>query len=108
MARIIIPTPLRKFTDNQATIEVQAIDIRESIHALSSLYPDLKKQLLDETGEIRQFVRIYLGDEDIKVLNNEKTPVTEDAVISIVPAIAGGLTGNSNSISGVSIQVKEQ
>ena len=93
MARIIIPTPLRKFTDNQSTIEVEAIDIRESISALSSLYPDLKKQLLDDTGAIRQFVRIYLGDEDIKVLNNEQTPVTQDAVISIVPAIAGG-TGN--------------
>ena len=91
MARIIIPTPLRKFTNNQSTIEVEAIDIRDSIHALSSLYPDLKKQLLDDTGEIRQFVRIYLGDEDIKVLNNERTPVTQDAVISIVPAIAGGV-----------------
>jgi molybdopterin converting factor small subunit len=91
MARIIIPTPLRKFTNNQATIEVEAIDIRESINALSSLYPDLKKQLFDDKGEIRQFVRIYLGDEDIKVLNNEQTPVTQDAVISIVPAIAGGI-----------------
>ncbi len=92
MAKIIIPTPLRKFTGNQATIEVDAIDIRESINALSSLYPDLKKQLFDDAGEIRQFVRIYLGDEDIKVLNNEQTPVTQDAVISIVPAIAGGIT----------------
>ena len=75
-----------------ATIEVEAINIRESINALSSLFPDLKKQLLDDAGEIRQFVRIYLGDEDIKVLNNEKTPVTHDAVISIVPAIAGGIS----------------
>jgi molybdopterin converting factor small subunit len=91
MPKIIIPTPLRKFTGNQATIQVDAIDIRESINALSSLYPDLKKQLFDDKGEIRQFVRIYLGDEDIKVLNNEQTPVTQDAVISIVPAIAGGI-----------------
>lgn len=91
MPKIIIPTPLRKFTGNQAAIQVDAIDIRESINALSSLYPDLKKQLFDDNGEIRQFVRIYLGDEDIKVLNNEQTPVTQDAVISIVPAIAGGI-----------------
>ena len=91
MPKIIIPTPLRKFTGNQAAIEVDAIDIRESINALSSLYPDLKKQLFDDKGEIRQFLRIYLGDEDIKVLNNEQTPVTQDAVISIVPAIAGGI-----------------
>ncbi len=90
MAKIIIPTPLRKFTDNKATIEVEAIDIRESIKALSDLYPDLKRQLLTETGDIRQFVRIFVGDEDIKVLNNEKTPVTDNAVISIIPAIAGG------------------
>ncbi len=91
MAKIIIPTPLRKFTNNQATIEVEAVDIRESLEALSSLYPDLKNQLMTDRGEIRQFVRIYVGDEDIKVLNNERTPVTEDAVISIVPAIAGGI-----------------
>ncbi len=90
MAKIIIPTPLRKFTGNQATIEVEAVDIRASINALTNLYPDLKKQLLTDTGEIRQFVRIYLGDEDIKVLNSEKTPVTDNAIISIVPAIAGG------------------
>ena len=91
MAKIIIPTPLRKFTNNQSAIEVEAIDIRESMQALSELYPDLKKQLLTETGQIRQFVKIFVGDEDIKVLNNEKTPITHDAVISIVPAIAGGL-----------------
>jgi len=90
MAKIIIPTPLRKFTGNQASIEVEAVDIRASINALTNLYPDLKKQLLTDTGEIRQFVRIYLGDEDIKVLNSEKTPVTDNAIISIVPAIAGG------------------
>ncbi len=90
MAKIIIPTPLRKFTGNQAAIEVDAVDIRESIKALTSLYPDLKKQLLTDAGELRQFVRIYVGDEDIKVLNSERTPVTDDAVISIVPAIAGG------------------
>ena len=90
MAKIIIPTPLRKFTGNQASIEVDAVDIRESINALTNLYPDLKKQLLTDAGEIRQFVRIFLGDEDIKVLNRERTPVTEDAVISIIPAIAGG------------------
>ncbi len=91
MAKVIIPTPLRKFTENQSTLETSGVTILESIHDLTSHYPNLKTHIFDQEGKIRSFVRIYLGDEDIKALDNENTLVRQDSVISIIPAIAGGL-----------------
>ena len=90
MAKIIIPTPLRKFTNNQASVATNGSTIKESINSLAQIYPELQKHLFDTQGDIRNFVRIYLGDEDINQLDRENTPVDEESVISIVPAIAGG------------------
>jgi molybdopterin converting factor small subunit len=90
MATVIIPTPLRKFTENQAQIELTGGTILENIQDLARKYPNIEQHLFDEAGTIRSFVRIYLGDEDINQLDKEQTNVPEDAVISIVPAIAGG------------------
>ncbi len=90
MARIIIPTPLRKFTNNQSSFETQASDIQGAIEDLTTTHSDLAKHLLDDHNQIRSFIRIYLGEEDINVLQKEKTSVSPDATISIIPAIAGG------------------
>jgi len=90
MANIIIPTPLRKFTDNLPTLESGGRTILEVISELAGTFPELKPHLFDDNGELRNFIRIYVGDEDIKALDNEATPVDEHSVISIVPAIAGG------------------
>lgn len=90
MAKIIIPTPLRKFTDNQPSVETESDTVLGSIQALTDKFPELKQHVFDEQGNIRSFVRIYVGDEDIKSLNNEQTEVKEDTTISIIPAIAGG------------------
>ena len=91
MAQIIIPTPLRKFTENQASVATQGDTVLDSIHALTDKHPALKQHILDDQGNIRNFVRIYVGDDDIKSLNNEQTQVKEDTTISIIPAIAGGI-----------------
>ena len=91
MAKIIIPTPLRKFTDNQSTFETSGATVQEAITELTSQHEALAKHLLDSDKNIRSFIRVYVGDEDINELENEATPVAADAVISIVPAIAGGL-----------------
>lgn len=93
MAKLIIPTPLRKFTNNQASIETQGDTVLTSIQELTAQYPELKQHVLDQQGNIRSFVRIYVGDDDIKALNQEHTKVEQDTVISIIPAIAGGLNG---------------
>jgi molybdopterin converting factor small subunit len=90
MAQIIIPTPLRKFTDNQAKIDLNGGTVLESIQDLAQKFPDIEQHLFDDHGQLRSFVRIYLGDEDINQLEKEHTKVDEKAVISIIPAIAGG------------------
>lgn len=91
MAKLIIPTPLRKFTDNQTSLETSGDTVKEAIGSLTELFPDLKKHLLDADGQIRSFVRIYVGDDDIKSLDNEATTLNKDSVVSIIPAIAGGV-----------------
>ena len=91
MAKIIIPTPLRKFTNNQGTIELSGETVIEAVESLGNTYPDIKVHLLDENGSLRNFLRIYVGDEDIKALQNENTLVDDSSIISIIPAIAGGL-----------------
>ena len=91
MATVIIPTPLRKFTNNTAKLNVQANNIQETVDELTLNFPDLKKHLLDEQGQIRSYVNIFVGDEDIRDLQQSQTPIKENTVISIVPAIAGGI-----------------
>ena len=90
MATIIIPTPLRKFTNNTAKLNVQGHTIAQTVNELTVNFPDLKKHLLDDTGQIRSFVNIFVGNDDIRDLEQGNTVVKQDSVISIVPAIAGG------------------
>jgi molybdopterin synthase sulfur carrier subunit len=90
MATIIIPTPLRKFTNNTAKLNVQGDTIAQTVDELTVNFPDLKKHLLDDTGQIRSFVNIFVGNDDIRDLQRGNTVVKQDSVISIVPAIAGG------------------
>ena len=92
MARVIIPTPLRKFTNNEGSIDANGGTVKESIVSLAEQFPELRKHIFEDNGEIRKFVRIYLGDEDINILEKENTTVTKESVISIIPAIAGGVS----------------
>lgn len=91
MATVIIPTPLRKFTNNTAKVNINAPNIEQTVQELTVNFPDLKKHLLDENGNIRSFINIFVGDDDIRDLQKEKTSVKDDTLISIVPAIAGGI-----------------
>ena len=90
MATIIIPTPLRKFTNQQTKITVEGKTIKEAFSDLILNYPDVKKNLIDENEKIRGFVNIFLEDEDIRNLQEEETIIQPNSVISIIPAIAGG------------------
>jgi len=102
MATVIIPTPLRKFTNNTARLQVKAGTIHDTVQELTVNFPDLKKHLLDESGKIRSYVNIFIGNDDIRDLQQEKTTVKEDAVISIVPAIAGGSPDGPATPNGAS------
>jgi len=90
MAKVIIPTPLRKFVGNQAEVTVSGENVQQSIENVATQFPEVKQHLFDNEGNIRNFVRIYLGDEDIKALDDSETAVSDTSVISIIPAIAGG------------------
>ncbi len=90
MATVIIPTPLRKFTGNTSKLEIKATNIKQTVDELTMNFPDLRKHLLDEQGKIRNFINIFVGNDDIRDLQKENTLVREDSIISIIPAIAGG------------------
>jgi len=90
MAKIIIPTPLRKFTGNESTFESKGKSVQSAVEELVTQNPDLKKHILNDDGSIRSFIRIYVGEDDINSLEKEATVLDEKSVVSIVPAIAGG------------------
>ena len=89
MVNVKIPTPLRKLTNEQSTVEAEGETIHELIDELEKKHPGIKKRLLDEKGEIRKFINIYVGEEDIRFLKGKETKI-EGKEVSIVPSIAGG------------------
>ncbi len=93
MARILIPTPLRQFAEKNDTVELAGATVGEALSALTTRFPDLKKNLYNDEGKLRSFVNVYLNDEDIRYMNKEATAVSDSDTISIVPSIAGGLRG---------------
>jgi molybdopterin synthase sulfur carrier subunit len=88
--KVRIPTPLRKLTNNEEVVEVNSATIGEAITELQSRYPGIKERLVDDNGEVRRFVNVYVNEEDIRFLQNQNTPLKEGDEISIIPAIAGG------------------
>src|SRR5688572_10674371 len=89
-AKVRIPTPLRKLTNNEELVELNADSVGAAILELQSRYPGIKERLLDEKGEVRRFVNVYVNEEDIRFLQNQQTPLKSGDEISIIPAIAGG------------------
>jgi molybdopterin converting factor small subunit len=90
MARVRIPTPLRKYTQGQEAVTVSAPTIGALIEALEAQHPGLRERILDDKGGVRRFVNIFVGEDDIRYLNHLETPLADTAEVSIVPAIAGG------------------
>jgi molybdopterin synthase sulfur carrier subunit len=88
--KVRIPTPLRKLTNNDELVEVDASSVGEAINELQSRYPGIQERLVDESGEIRRFVNVYVNEEDIRFLQNKETALKDNDEISIIPAIAGG------------------
>lgn len=88
--KILIPTPLRTYTAMQDTIEVEGNTVGELLSNMTSTYTELRKHLFTEDGKLRNFVNIYVNDDDIRYLDKEETPVSSDDTVSIVPSVAGG------------------
>jgi adenylyltransferase/sulfurtransferase len=93
MAKILIPTPLRQFTAKQDAVSVPGATVGEVLAALTTEFPDLRKQIFTDEGRLRSFVNVYLNDEDIRYLGKDATPAGDTDTLSLVPSIAGGATG---------------
>ena len=85
-----IPTPLRKLTHDEEVVETSAETIGAAIADLESRYPGIQDRLIDESGEVRRFVNVYVNEEDIRFLDNKDTTLKDGDEVSIIPAIAGG------------------
>lgn len=85
-----IPTPLRKMTNGQSKLEMDASTLSVMIDSLEASYPGFKERLIDENGDLRYFVNIYLNGEDVRFLQGLDTSTSSGDEISIVPAVAGG------------------
>src|SRR5690348_14458153 len=92
MAKVLIPTPLRQFTGKQDAVSAPGSTVGEVLAALTTEFPDLRKQIFTEEGKVRSFVNVYINDEDIRYLRKDATPATDGDTISLVPSIAGGST----------------
>ncbi|SVD33368.1 uncharacterized protein METZ01_LOCUS386222 [marine metagenome] len=88
--QIRIPTPLRKLTHDEEVVETSAETISDAITDLESRYPGLQERLLDDEGQVRRFVNVYVNEEDIRFLQEKETPLKDGDEVSIIPAIAGG------------------
>jgi len=90
MAKVLIPTPLRQFAEKHDAVELTGATVAEVLAALTTKFPDLRKQLFNDEGKLRSFVNVYLNDEDIRYLKKDATTVAPGDTLSIVPSIAGG------------------
>ena len=88
--RVRIPTPLRAVTKGNAEVEAKGETVDDVIVDLECQYPGLRERLVDETGELRRFVNIYVNQEDIRFMQNRETILKDGDEVAIVPAIAGG------------------
>ncbi|MBI2077542.1 MAG: molybdopterin-synthase adenylyltransferase MoeB [Euryarchaeota archaeon] len=85
-----VPTPLRRFTADKAKVEVQAKTVGAALEALFKTHEGLRPHLLDEKGALRNFVNLYVNDQDVREVKGNETPLRDGDVLMIVPAIAGG------------------
>jgi molybdopterin converting factor small subunit len=87
---IEIPTAFRRFTDGQQKVDCSAVTVAEALNQLTTKYPDLGRHVRDDQGQIRQFLNVYLNDEDIRFLGGESCTIKDGDRVLLVPSIAGG------------------
>jgi molybdopterin synthase sulfur carrier subunit len=88
--KVKIPTPLRKLTQNNAEVVAAGGTVRELVDDLEKQFPGFKERMCDDQGELRRFVNVYVGEEDIRFLEGLDTKIPDGEQVSIIPAVAGG------------------
>jgi len=102
MAKILIPTALRQFTEQSDSVDVTGATVREALDQLTVRYPNIKKNLFNDQGKLRSFVNVYVNDEDIRYLDKDGTKLTGSETISIVPSVAGGAAAVADAAPALS------
>jgi sulfur-carrier protein adenylyltransferase/sulfurtransferase len=97
--KILIPTPLRPYTDKQDAVDADGATVGELLADLTTKHAGLKSHLYNEEGRLRSFVNVYINDEDIRYLQKEQTPVKAGDTLSIIPSVAGGVELGSGAVS---------
>jgi len=90
MKTLRIPTPLRPYAGGQTEVTVRGDNVGEALKDLIGQYPSLNQHLFNDGGELRPFVNLFLGDEDVRHLQGIDTPLKDDDKLMIIPSIAGG------------------
>ena len=90
MPLVRIPTPLRSLTKGSAEVQAKGDNVAAVVEDLERQFPGLRERLVDEGGELRRFINIYVNEEDIRFLDGKTTALKDSDQVSIVPAIAGG------------------
>lgn len=90
MPLLRIPTPLRPFTSGKSEINVNGSNISEALADLTEQYPAIKQHLFNENGQLRPFVNLFLGENNIKDLQGVDTPIKDGDKLVLIPSIAGG------------------
>jgi molybdopterin synthase sulfur carrier subunit len=85
-----VPTTLRTLTGGTSEVAVEAATVREALAALDAAHPGFADRLLDEEGNLRRFVNVFVSDDDIRFLDGLDTPVPDGETVAIIPAVAGG------------------
>jgi molybdopterin synthase sulfur carrier subunit len=85
-----IPTILRTYTGGSAVVSIEPGSLRDVIASLDAGYPGIGGRLLDDSGQLRRFVNVYVGDEDVRLAEGLDTPVPAGGSVSVIPAVAGG------------------
>jgi len=93
MIKVLIPYALRAFTERNAEVEVAGNTAGEAVNALVNAYPDIKTHLFAESGELRDFINLFIDGKNINSLQGLDTPVASGGEVMIIPAIAGGYDG---------------
>lgn len=87
---IQIPTQLRPLTQGAPSVAVNGHTVEEVLKDLDHRFPGIADRIFDESGSIRRFINVYLGDENVRLLDGLKTSVGPDDALVIIPAVAGG------------------
>src|SRR2546427_3372144 len=88
--RVIIPTALRQYAANHDAVEVEAESVEQALGDVVDRFDQLRRHLYADDGRLRNFVNVYVNEEDIRYLEKEATTLKPGDTISIVPSIAGG------------------